>query len=304
MPPVKVAMALRAGADQEVFAANLAFHLRAGIDVIVVWADASEHAASLAEGLQLDERVRLAPSTASASSTAARRWTADEVAADWLIESESHEFWWPRFSSIHDALAAVPPGFNAAQAVVRTLFATAAEGPFEERVTMRLSPRAPSLDEHWQPLRRFAVRTDAIWSDPADYDVLWGYYPFEVLRLAENGRADPSEETRRALELGVLLPDDRLQNVLRRLRTTPPEPSAFSSIGEPLAFPSPTPAEDAVFALEAAVLDDLELSLARQQLDVISRRLATIERSRLLRAEAGLRRVRHWRRRKRAMGQA
>ena len=293
-------MALRAGADREILEANLAFHLHAGIDVIVVWAAVgdTEGRESL-EGLELDDRVRLAPAAAGVSSTAVRRWMVDDFAADWLIESEWCEFWWPRTGSIPAALEAVPSGSNAAQAVVRTLFPTAGDGPFEGRFTVRLSPRAPSLDPRWRPLRRFAVRASAVSSDPSDLDVLWGYYPFEVLRLAEDGRIESSDTaTGRALELGVLVPDERLHEALRGLRAAPSDRPAFSYTGKSLIFAAPDPTEEAVFALEAAVLDDLELSLARQQLDVISRRLSKIEGSRLVRTEAGLRRAGRWFRRK------
>jgi hypothetical protein len=290
MQAVKIAMTLRAGADREIMEANLAFHLRAGVDAIVVWAP--EGRGGALEELPPDDRVHRAAPRTTTSASAAARWSVRELAPDWLIESDQRDFWWPRVATLTEALAGVPSGSNAAQAVVRTLFPVSDDATFEERFTMRLSPRGPSIDDLWRPERRFAVRADAAGTDPAELDVLWGYYPFEVLRLAEKGMVDPAgPTTERATELGVLVPDTRLRDALHTLRAGPGGDVAFRTTGEPLTFGAPDPAEEAVFALEAAVINDLELAQARQRLDVLSQRLRTIERSRLLRAEAALRRA-------------
>ena len=214
-------MVLRAGGDEEVLEANLSFHLCAGIDGIVVLDASGEGSASaLLKRLPFGDRVRIAPQTvATASRSGIWRWAVREHRADWLIELEWNEFWWPRAASFRDALSAVPFGFNAAQAVVRTLVPTAADGPFEERFTMRLSPRGPSVDPRWRPDRRFAVRAEAAARDLADIDAQWGYYPFEVLRLvATEPSRESDEETRRAIDLGAVVEDRRLRDVLRQVR--------------------------------------------------------------------------------------
>jgi hypothetical protein len=285
-------MTVHAGTDLDILEANLAFHLVSGVDAIVVWAASGDrHGSDVLERLGRDDRVHRAPAETSVSASSVSNWTVDSFAADWLIETESCEFWWPRTKSVSDALTAVPFVSNAAQAIVRTLFPTTSGKRFEECFTMRLSPRAPSIDERWRSSRRFAVRSAAI-GNRSDLDVLWGYYPFEVLRLAESGRIEPSDPaTQRALELGVLVPDTRLRDALGSLRRAQSHRPAFDFDAERLTFTAPGPTDEALFALEAAVLDDVELSLARQQLDVLSQRLRVIENSRLLRVEARLRRT-------------
>src|SRR4051812_33171052 len=41
------------------------------------------------------------------------------VAADWLIDSEPNEFWWPRGGSLKEILQTVPPKYGQVDAVVR-----------------------------------------------------------------------------------------------------------------------------------------------------------------------------------------
>jgi hypothetical protein len=290
---LRVGLVLRTGADRSLLEASVAFHLRAGADAIAVWASADDApgAARAVEQVEVDERVRRAPpSMASGGQVAA--WAADDLALDWLIRTDTSEFWWPRGGSIREVLAAVPAGSDAAQGITRTLLPTTDDGRLDEHSILRLSPRAPSVERRWRPSRRFAVRSRSLDRHPSELDPLWGYYPFEVLALAGGGSIDPEREaTRAAQELGVLVPDTRLRDVLHDLRTGPAARGAFSREGPDLAFPPPSPAEDALFALEAAVVDDLELSRAREELDSLSARLGELETSRFLRAEAQLRRA-------------
>jgi hypothetical protein len=285
-----VGITVRAGENSAILDANIAFHLRAGAHAIAVWApDDGSDALEILKELEVDARVRrVAPATTTAElATQAAR----ELAVDWLIQTDSNEFWWPRGSSIPNVLSVVPSGCNAAQGITRTLLPTAGKGPFEDVFTMRLSPRAPSIDWRWRPTRRFAVRSSSLGVDPSDLDPLWGYYPFEVLVLTAGGSVErDGAASRRAGELEVLVPDTRLSAVLGKLRADPTG-HAFSRAGPALELPPVDPAEEAVFALEAAVVDELELARAREQLDALSGRLSELETSRVLRAEARVRRT-------------
>jgi hypothetical protein len=285
-----VGITVRAGANHAILEANIAFHLRAGANAIAVWApDDASNALEVLQDLKVDERVRRVPPEPTTAEVGTR--AAQELAVDWLIQTDSNEFWWPRGPSIPDVLSVVPSGCNAAQGITRTLLPTADEGPFEDVFTMRLSPRAPSIDRRWRPTRRFAVRSSSLGVDTSDLDPLWGYYPFEVLVLAVDGSVERDiAASRRAEELDVLVPDTRLSDVLGELRAAPAG-HRFSRAGPALELPPVDPAEEAVFALEAAVVDELELARAREQLDALSGRLSELETSRLLHAEARVRRT-------------
>jgi hypothetical protein len=292
----RVGIAVRAGSSRAILDANIAFHLRAGTDAIAVWApdDASDEVDVLDE-LEVDAQVRRAPRATPASEIAG--WAAGELAVDWLIQTHANEFWWPRGASIPDVVSRIPPGCDAAQGVTRALVPAAVDGAFDEVFTMRLSPRAASMDERWRPSRRFAVRSSSLGVDPSDLDPLWGYYPFEVLVLTPVGSVEEGAAARRAGELDVLIPDTRLSNALRDIRADGHADATFARTGPMLEFPPIDPVEDAVFAVEAAVAHDLELARAREQLDGLSTRLTALETSRLLATEAYVRRAVRWIRR-------
>ena len=287
-PRPRVAVILRAGEDRELIDANVAFHLRAGADGIVLWAP-EEGSRTTIDEIAVDARVRRAPRGANEPELAS--WAVEELGADWLIRTGSNELWWPRGGSIPNVLGAVPPGVNAAQAITRTLLVSDAGISFAEACTLRLSPRSAAIDQRWRPSRRFAVRSHARDLDPQDLDPLWGYYPFELLVLATGDEAGGGNGAELAHDLHVFVSDTRVRDVLRALRTGTGDGSAFAREGPALALPRLTPAEEAVFALEAAVVDDAELARAREQLDALSSRLAELETSRVLRAEARLRKA-------------
>src|SRR6266852_2416252 len=107
------------GQDAEVLGAYRDFHLSAGVDAVV--------AAERSSG------------------------GGGEVAADWLIESEPSEFWWPRGGSLKDVLGSIPARYGSVQAVVRHFVPVPdGDGPLTERMIYRLSPDA-ALSDPWKP---------------------------------------------------------------------------------------------------------------------------------------------------------
>jgi hypothetical protein len=287
----RVGIALRAGSNSTILDANIAFHLRAGTDAIAVWApDDTSQELDVLERLELDARVHRVPGATPIGEIAT--WAARELAVDWLIQTDSTEFWWPRGASIPDVVSTVPPGCNAAQGVTRALLPAVGGQALDEVFTMRLSPRASSINQRWRPSRRLAVRSSSLGVDPSNLDPLWGYYAFEVLVLIPGGPGElDAAVSHRAQELDVLIPDTRLSDALREIRADGDADDTFARTGPLLEFPPVDPVEEAVFAVEAAVVHDLELTRARQQLEALSARLSALETSRVLRAEAYARRA-------------
>ena len=78
------------------------------------------------------------------------RLASEELHADWVINSDADEFWWPHAGSIKDALAAVESGAVAASAERTNFVARTANGePFWRRMDVR---RAASVNSLGQPL--------------------------------------------------------------------------------------------------------------------------------------------------------
>ena len=124
------------------------------------------------------------------------RLAATDFGADWVINTDADEFWWPREGSIHDVLAAVPDRFGAVRGIWRH-FVLRPDGPepFYERMTVR---RAPDLA--WTSPYHVQVKV-AHRADPevvvsqGNHDaggrqlvLLRDWYPFEVLHFPIRNR--------------------------------------------------------------------------------------------------------------------
>jgi hypothetical protein len=149
---VKVVMTLLVRDEADVLEAHLAHHLSAGVDFVV----ATDHRSTdgTAEILQEyartgyahvirreDERIRQ-----SAWVTHMARIAAADHGADWVLNSDADEFWWPRAESLAAALGAVPDRIGIVYALSRSFVPRPGRGPFFERMTVRLAPSAPIND--------------------------------------------------------------------------------------------------------------------------------------------------------------
>ena len=74
------------------------------------------------------------------------RIAADEDGADWIIPSDADEFWWPRGGSLKEVLESVPARYGIVRALLRQFVPRPGDGPFDERMTARVSGSAPIND--------------------------------------------------------------------------------------------------------------------------------------------------------------
>jgi hypothetical protein len=71
------------------------------------------------------------------------RLAATEHAADWVINSDADEFWWPREGSLKEVLAPVPEQYDVIRAVSQAFVPRPGQGLFAERMTARVVLAAP-----------------------------------------------------------------------------------------------------------------------------------------------------------------
>jgi hypothetical protein len=330
-------MTLLARDEADVVDAQIAFHLHAGVDFVVAMDNGSEDGTR--EILERYERagvLRLLrePGLDMRQGewvTRMARLAATEHGADWVINADADEFWWPRGGSLKDVLAAVPGRFGVVRGCWRHFLPRPDTHPFfAERMTVRLcapahpgdketiyhahqkvahraSPvvvveagnhgaEAPGLDpfRFWHPIEvlHFSIRSGEqlerkaqggwlrnVGYEPTLHQILLddayrdggvaGYFETFVIddrRLAQ-GLAD-----------GSLAVDTRLRDALRAIRD--PETGALSlpGPGTPLRFPRPAIEEDAVYAGEAAVLEEIDAIVrAERRVDALEARLARLE---------------------------
>jgi Glycosyl transferase family 2 len=114
MPKIVMTLLVRDNAD--IVGANLDFHLAMGVDHVVVTDNRSEDAT---RAIVLDY-VRRGVATLidqpaddydqSAWVTTMARLAANDLSADWVINSDVDEFWWPLAGDLKSVLSAVPNG--------------------------------------------------------------------------------------------------------------------------------------------------------------------------------------------------
>jgi hypothetical protein len=196
-----------------------------------------------------------------------------EPEGDWVIEGGANEFWWPRGGSLREVLEAVPAKYGEIHAVVRHFVPVAGEDSLEGMI-YRLSPQAPlNGAAPWRPERK-PIRRRARQALPP----VRGWYPVEVLRFHADAGGLDDRAIERAVRDGSLTRDERVSDALRTL-----------AAGKGLVFPRPTVVEDALFAVDVALLGDADVIRVRDCLDALEERLAAVESTTPIRLERRLR---------------
>jgi hypothetical protein len=166
---MKLVLTVLARDEADVIDAQVAFHLNAGVDFVIATDNGSRDGTT--EILDSYERdgvlhlIREPTEGLRQSEWVSRmaRLAATEFAADWVINTDADEFWWPRGSSLKDVLAAVPDRYGVVHAFWRSFVPRPDDGElFAERMTVRLSQHAPINDptSFYRPVTKVAHRAD------------------------------------------------------------------------------------------------------------------------------------------------
>ncbi|HEX2428025.1 MAG TPA: glycosyltransferase family 2 protein [Gaiellaceae bacterium] len=151
---MKLVMTLLARDEADIVDAQLAFHLNAGVDFVVATDNGSTDATT--EILERYDRagfLHLIRETANDMRqpewvSRMARFAATELDADWVINADADEFWWPRGGSLKDVLASVPLRYGVVRGCWRHFPPLPVDGePFYERMTVRLCTPSRSGDK-------------------------------------------------------------------------------------------------------------------------------------------------------------
>jgi hypothetical protein len=196
---MKVVMTLLVRDEADIVDAQLAFHLNAGVDFVIV----TDHGSKDGTREILDAYARLGVLRVIDEQGAERRqgeWVtrmarlaATDLGADWVINSDADEFWWPRGGDLKEVLEVVPDRYGIVQAFWRPFPPRPGDGFFADRMTVRLSPLAPINDplSPYRPSVKVAHRADpAVKVGYGNHAVeaptlvpLRGWYPIELLHF-------------------------------------------------------------------------------------------------------------------------
>ncbi len=163
---MKLVLTLVVRNEADILDANLAFHFAAGVDFVIATDNGSDdgtteildsHARS--GRLHMFSEPRLLDQTAKVTEMA--RLAASELGADWVVNCDADEFWWPRGGSLKDVLAVVKPRFGSVRGMWRHFVARPArDEPFAERMTTRLCVPVTHRDHAFSPHFKAAHRAD------------------------------------------------------------------------------------------------------------------------------------------------
>ena len=190
-------MTLLARNEADIIDAHLAFHLNAGVDFVLAIDNGSDDATTeILESYARDGRVELTRDDGELDQakwvTGLARRAATDFGADWVINSDADEFYWPRGGTLKEVLAAVPEQYGGVRGMLRN-FAPRPHGDdfFAERMTVRVcnpgvednSPYSP----RFKAMHRGDPNVEVFWGSnraiSRGLDPLSGWYPIDVLHF-------------------------------------------------------------------------------------------------------------------------
>jgi Glycosyl transferase family 2 len=203
---VKLVVTVLARDEADVIDAQLAFHLNAGADFVIATDNNSRDGTTeIFERYAREGVLHLIREPAEGLSqgewvTRMARVAAADHGADWVINTDADEFWWPRGGNLKDRLAAVPEQYGIVQAFWRSFVPRPDDDArFSERMTARLSQQAPINDptSFYRPVIKVAHRGDPHVAVARGNHTLLGsrflplttWHPLEVLHFPLRSRA-------------------------------------------------------------------------------------------------------------------
>lgn len=166
---MKVVMTLLVRDEEDILRENLDFHFAGGVDEIILMDNlSSDGTAAIAR--EYERAGRLHYLFQPRDDYSQGRWVTEmasraihELRADWVINSDADEFWWPHSGSIKDALASIEPNAVAAS-VERTNFVTRLDSgePFWRRMDTRYRVSVNAIGHSLPPKVAHRALTDVV----------------------------------------------------------------------------------------------------------------------------------------------
>jgi hypothetical protein len=147
---VKSVMTITVRNEADIIEENFRYHLGAGVDFIIATDHRSEDGTTeILERYERDGLLHLTRESGEAFLqtewvTRMARLAATRFGADWVINADADEFWWPHSGTLSEVFAAVPPGYGAVRGTWRHfVLRPDTDEAFYERMIVR---RAPARD--------------------------------------------------------------------------------------------------------------------------------------------------------------
>ncbi len=183
--------------EADVVDAQIAFHLDAGVDFVIATDNRSRDGTrEILERHAREGHLHLIDEPGddlrqSEWVTRMARLAATDFGADWVLNTDADEFWWPQGSSLKDVLAEIPPRYGVVRGAWRNFVPRPDGGEnFAERMTVRLARPAfhhHPLSTHSKSAHRAAVDVRIGRGNHEAFGAgllpLRGWYPYEILHF-------------------------------------------------------------------------------------------------------------------------
>lgn len=199
---MRVVLTLVVRDEADIVDQQIRYHLEAGVDFVI----ASDHRSAdgttdILERHQCEGHLRLIRRTEGGFfqtrwATEMARLAATEHGADWVINADADEFWFPREGSLREVFEAVPRRFGAIRGIWRHfVLRPQTDKPFEERmIVRRLASR--EVAHPYRTQVKVAHRADPAVVVPQGAHDAFGerlvlvreWFPFEVLHFPIRSR--------------------------------------------------------------------------------------------------------------------
>jgi hypothetical protein len=199
---MKLVLTLLVRDEADIVDAQIAFHLDAGIDLVVATDNRSEDGTTeILERYAREGHLHLIREPGddlrqSEWVTRMARLAATELQADWVLNADADEFWWPRGGDFRELFAAIPERFGVVRGAWRTFVPRPDDDRFfAERMTARLS--TPSfhphpLSTHFKSAHRAVADVRVGRGNHEAFGrglvALRGWYPIEILHFPVRSR--------------------------------------------------------------------------------------------------------------------
>jgi Glycosyl transferase family 2 len=183
---MRIVMTLLVRDEEDILDEQISFHLAAGVDFFVVTDhDSRDRTRSILE--RYEQRGVLHVLSESGPEKRQSEWVTrmarmagTRFGADWVVNSDADEFWWPRGRTLKEALAGIPERFGVVHTFVRPFLPRPGDSPFAERLTVRLAPPAAINS----PVGTFRVNTRLLHRRADDVVVGFGNATVRAASLA------------------------------------------------------------------------------------------------------------------------
>lgn len=193
---MKLVLTLRSRDEEDVIEANIAYHLERGVDLLIVTDNGSvDGTLEVLERYRREGHLHLIHEPAS--EYAAEEWitrmarlAATDFGADWVLNGDVDEFWWPDRGTLKDVLAEIPRDYGILSVPRSDFLPGAGEGSFVDRMVIRdLQSKAKMREKALPPKAAHRGSPEIVIGKAAHavsgggLKALVGWYPISVMHF-------------------------------------------------------------------------------------------------------------------------